>query len=266
MNGTDLTTRQGAAVRYDDCYRVYRPRPTARLRLVCFPHAGGGASFYQRWVRHFPDWVELVIARYPDREDRLGEALPDTLELLADQFATALAPAVDRPTAVFGHSMGAAVAYEVTRRLERRGKNPTRLILSAHPAPHRQRPNTVHRMDDEGLIADVVGLNAASAARFEDPAIRQLVLPAIRADYRLIETYRPASPGLVRTPIAAVINLEDREVDADEARGWRDCTTGDFELRQMPGGHFHLVEQDLEFVRWLVTALRVDPPSWPSTP
>lgn len=266
MSGADLTTRRNGAVGYDDCYRVYHPRPAARLRLVCFPHAGGGASFYQRWVRHFPEWIELVIARYPGREDRLGEEQRDTLELLADELATALAPAVDRPTAIFGHSMGAAVAYEVTRRLERRGKNLTRLIVSAHPAPHRQRPNMVHRMDDEGLIADVVGLNAASAARFEDPALRQLVLPTIRADYRLIETYRPASPGRVHTPIAAVINLDDREVDAEEARGWSDCTTGDFELRQLPGGHFYLVDHDDAFVRWLLTALRVDPPSWPSTP
>ena len=266
MSSPDLTTRRDGAVGYDDCYRVYHRRPAARLRLVCFPHAGGSASFYQRWVRHFPDWVELVIARYPGREDRLGEEQPDTLELLADELATALAPAVDRPTAVFGHSMGAAVAYEVTRRLERRGKNPTRLILSGHPAPHRQRPNMVHRRDDEGLIAEVVGLNAASADRFADPALRQLVLPAIRADYRLIETYRPASPGRIHTPVSAVINSDDEEVDADEARGWSDCTTGEFELGQLPGGHFYLVDEDHAFVQWLLTALRADPPQWPSTP
>lgn len=266
MSNTDLTARQDRAVGYDACYRVYRPRPAARLRLVCFPHAGGSASFYQRWVRHMPDWVELVIARYPDREDRLGEELPDTLELLAEQLAAALAPAIDRPTVILGHSMGAAVAYEVTRRLERRGRNLARLIVSAHPAPHRQRPNTVHRMDDEGLIADVVGLNPESAARFEDPGLRQLVLPTIRNDYRLIEMYRPAAPRPVHTPIAAVINLDDREVSEDEARGWSECTTADFELHRMPGGHFYLVDDDREFLSWLVTALRVDPPTWPSTP
>jgi pyochelin biosynthesis protein PchC len=261
VTSSNLTTR-----RYTDCYRVYRPRPSARLRLVCFPHAGGSASFYHRWVQHLPDWIELVIARYPGREDRLGEEQYDSLELLADELATALGPAVDRPTALFGHSMGAAVAYEVTRRLENRGTRLARLIVSAHPAPHRQRRNEVHLRDDAGLIADVVGLNAASAARFEDEDLRQLVLPTIRADYRLIETYRPDAPGMVRTPIGAVINRDDGEVTWDEAQGWQDCTTAEFELKQLPGGHFYLVDREPDFVRWLVTALRFDPPTWPSTP
>ncbi len=266
MTSSNLTTRGDSTAGYADCYRVYRPRPAARLRLVCFPHAGGSASFYHRWVKHVPDWIELAVARYPGREDRLGDEQFDSLELLADELATALAPAVDRPTALFGHSMGAAVAYEVTRRLENRGRRPTRLIVSARPAPHRQRPNQVHLRDDAGLIADVVGLNAESAARFADADLRQLVLPTIRADYRLIETYRPEASSQVDTPISAVINSDDGEVNWDEAHGWRDFTTGDFELRQLPGGHFYLVDREHDFVQWLVTALRFNPPSWPSTP
>ncbi|MEV0675055.1 alpha/beta fold hydrolase [Actinosynnema sp. NPDC050436] len=266
MTSPFRTASPGRTARYATCYRVYRPQRAARLRLVCFPHAGGSPSFYRRWVQHLPDWVELAIALYPGREDRFGDEQFDRLDLLADELADALVPAMDRPTALLGHSMGAAVAYEVARRVENRGKDLTRLIVSAHPGPHRQRPNRVHLRDDDGLIADVVAQDAASAARFEDAALRELVLPTIRADYRLIETYRPDAPARVRAPITAVINDDDVEVDADEARGWGDCTGAGFEFRQMPGGHFHLVEHEEEFVRWLLTQVRVDPPSWPSTP
>ncbi len=254
---------------YARWYRAYRSRPGHRLRLICFPHAGGSATFYRGWIKHLPDSVELLIAQYPGREDRLLDDLVEELGTLADQLAEALAPTLDQPFALFGHSMGATVAFEVAQRLERRWDFAAeRLIVSGRPAPHRQRSTAVHRRDDEALVAELRRLGGTTAEALQHAELRELLLPSIRSDYRLIETYRPAGPTRVRAPITAVIGVDDTEVDSAEAGAWRDCTNGGFSLWTMPGGHFYLVERERELVTELLrvlcagaTALR-----WPSTP
>ncbi|WP_378733914.1 thioesterase II family protein [Nocardia brasiliensis] len=241
-------------------FRVYRPEPSPQLRLVCFPHAGGSASFYRGWVEHLPDGIELAIAIYPGREDRLVDSHPDTLEGLADEFVAALPGG---PLVLFGHSMGAAVAFEVARRTTRPVE---RLIVSGHPPPHRLRPNDVHLRSEEGLLDELRSLGGATTALFDHPEIRELMLPMIRADYRLIERYQPGSVAPLHIPLSAVISDADPEITEDEARAWQDCTVADFDLHTMPGDHFHLVENQREFVGWLSGLLTTSDTLWPSTP
>ncbi|WP_036527853.1 thioesterase II family protein [Nocardia sp. CNY236] len=242
-------------------FRVYRPDPMPQLRLVCFPHAGGSASFYRSWIEHLPDGTELAIAIYPGREDRLVDAHPETLQALAEEFAAAMPQGV--PTVLLGHSMGAAVAFEVARRCAR---TPQRLIVSGHPPPHRLRPNDVHLRSGAGLLAELHSLGGVSAALFEHAEIRELMLPMIRADYRLIERYLPGPLTPLPIPITAVISLDDPEISEDEARSWQDCTVAGFDLHAMPGNHFALVERPHEFIGWLATLLPTAELSWPSTP
>ncbi|WP_225726910.1 MULTISPECIES: thioesterase II family protein [unclassified Nocardia] len=241
-------------------FRVYRPQPAARLRLVFFPHAGGSASFYRGWAEYLPESVELAIAMYPGREDRLFDSHPDTLEELAAGFACALPQGI--PLVLYGHSMGAAVAYEVARRAAHR---PEQLIVSGQPAPNRQRPNDVHLRDDAGLVDELRGLGGATTL-LDHPEIRELMLPMIRSDYRLIETYRPNSPAPLDIPVVAVIGDADPEVDADEAGAWRDHTVSGFELHTVPGGHFQIVERADAFIGWLSALLMTSHLLWPSTP
>ncbi len=245
-------------------FRVYRPQPAPQLRLLVFPHGGGSASFYRGWAELLPDGIELGIATYPGREDRLLDAHPETLESLAAQYVMALP--LGAPVVLFGHSMGAAVAFEVARRTVRKLD---RLIVSGRPAPHRQRPGDVHLRDEAGLLAELRRLGGSRTELFDDPEIRELVLPMIRADYRLIERYRGIVLNTVAPldiPVTAVHNTADPELTGDEAAAWASYTRAGFDLHTLPGGHFYLSEHETDFVAWLAGLLAPARVLWPSTP
>jgi pyochelin biosynthetic protein PchC len=248
--------------------RCLKPMSDPALRLVCFPHAGGAANFFRPWAGRLPYGVELHAVQYPGRQDRIRDEFAQHIDELVDPVAAALESALPRPLALFGHSMGAAVAYEVARRLESRGSGPLAgLVVSGRPAPHRQRHDDVHIGGDEALIADVRRLGGAGS--FDDPDLLALALPVLRADYHLIETYTPEPGAVLETPITACIGDTDPEVDPAEAQAWSGCTTGPFGLRTFTGDHFYLVPKERQLVEEVIR--RCDPrptgPSfWPSAP
>lgn len=234
----------------DPYFRIYHPQPSPLVRLVCFPHAGGSASFYRGWTTLLPRGVELAIAMYPGRENRLADPHPDTLETLAGEFAARVPQ--DVPAVLFGHSMGGTVAFEVVRRMVR---SPERLVVSGQPAPHRHRPGDVHLRGEEGLVEELRAVGGTDASLLDHPEIRDLVLPVVRADYRLIERYRPGPVDPLAVPIAALIGSDDPEVNEDEARAWADWTVSGFQLHTIAGGHFGLVEEPASFMQWLIGLL-----------
>src|SRR5690606_41003133 len=133
--------------------RRFQPRPGARIRLVCLPHAGGGANAYRSWAALLPPGVDLVCVQYPGREDRLAEAPVDDMAAAVGAIARELAPLLDRPYALFGHSMGSAVGYELARRLRDEGRpEPERLFASGRRAPADAPPGRVHLAADEEII------------------------------------------------------------------------------------------------------------------
>jgi hypothetical protein len=162
--------------------RCYRRQPSPRLRVVCFPHAGGSASFFHPWLADLPPDVELVAAKYPGREDRMPEPPVDGVPELADALTDALRRSADAPLALFGHSLGAAVAYEVARRLERRGDagGPALLAVSSFPGPQRVTRGMLHQASDETLADEVRRLGGTHAIALEHPELRALVLPVLR--------------------------------------------------------------------------------------
>lgn len=220
------------------------PRPTARVSLVCCPHAGGSAAFYTAWARLLPPHVELVAVQYPGRQDRLTEPAAKSMDELAGAVAEALrADRTDREHVLFGHSMGASVAWETALRLEASGAGPRHVVVSGRPGPHRQRPGTVHLRDDDGLAAELRRLDGTHAALLDDPEVRAVLLPAVRSDYRLIETYRPDTAARLRCPLTAVTGDRDEEATVAEVAAWRSATSGAFSSLVLPGGHFYLVAQ-----------------------
>ncbi|MCJ0871768.1 thioesterase II family protein [Streptomyces sp. AP-93] len=231
--------------------RYQRPGgPPARLRLVCFPHAGGTAQLYHGWAALLPAGVELLAVRYPGRQERLAEPCFEDMDALVDAVTGALGDFLDQPLALFGHSMGASVAYESTLRLqERYGVRPIRLMVSGRSAPHRPKPSRLHEQDDETLIAGVRRLGDLGSEAYDIPELRELLLPALRADFRLIEAYRPARPAPVSCPVTAYVGDGDPGCVRDDVLAWSDLTPpGAFDFRTYPGDHFYLARQEAALV------------------
>ncbi|MFD9574662.1 thioesterase II family protein [Streptomyces sp. NPDC059982] len=215
-----------------------------RLRLVCFPHVGGGASFFQPWAERTPDDVQLMAVRYPGREDRLLEEPATNMRDLAEPLVRACAGMRDLPLAFFGHSMGAAVAFEVAWRLEREyGAALSCLFVSARPGPGRDGLGLrYHEMTDEELLESISGLGGTRSAVLDNPELRELVLPAIRADYGLIARYRAPSTRL-NAPITVYSGDSDTDVDEAAVAAWSKVTASAFAARSFEGGHFYLTEK-----------------------
>jgi len=215
--------------------------------VVCFPHAGGAASWFGPMARQLGTGIDVVAVQYPGRQDRLAEPCLDSIAALRDAVvAELLAPAagwLDRPVALFGHSMGAAVAYEVARTLEHdHGRPPRALFVSGRRAPSTHRAERVHHGGDTALLREVARLGGTPPELLDDPDLHDLMLPALRGDYRAIETYawRPGpEPGC---PLWALVGDDDPAASPAEAAAWRPHTSGPFERRVFPGGHFYLAD------------------------
>jgi surfactin synthase thioesterase subunit len=223
-----------------------RPRPQRHpaVRLLCLPHAGGSTALYRSWKDLLPPEVEPVLVCPPGREDRMDEPLPKELPELVAGLAMAVEPLLDRPWAVFGHSMGATVAHELVLWLLRGGhRAPEHLFVSAREAPQHHRGGTVHLLDDDALATELIRLGGTSPELLAMAEVRKLVLPAVRGDYRLIETYAADPQGPVPCPVTALIGEADTELTAEEAAGWEKWTTGPFQLLTFPGGHFYLSDR-----------------------
>lgn len=223
--------------------RRYQPTTTASARLVCFPHAGGAASFFHPMAVRFAPGADVLSIQYPGRQDRRRESCVDDIGTLADLITDELVPvADDLPTVFFGHSMGAVLAFEVAWRLEQKGAGaPHTVIASGRRAPSTPRTERVHLRDDDGLIEELKLLNGTDAALLADEEILRMSLPAIRGDYTAIETYVGDPQRRIRAGITVLTGDDDPKTTLDEARAWAAHTTGEFRMTVLPGGHFFLV-------------------------
>ncbi|MGX1756549.1 thioesterase II family protein [Streptomyces lydicus] len=225
---------------------------TARLRLVGFPHAGGTATLFHGWAARLPRGVELLATQYPGRQERLAEPCAADMTELVDRIADALEPELDLPLALFGHSLGSAVAYEVARQLdERHGIAPERVVVSGRGAPHIERTGTLHLLDDDRIVASARRLGDLGSAVYDDPDLRPLLLPSLRADFRLIESYQPTDPPQLRAPITAVGGAGDPGCSRADLLSWQALTTSSYEHQVFPGDHFYLVPREAELLAYL---------------
>ena len=214
-----------------------------RARLVCFPHAGGGVAAFYRWSSWLPPDIQLWPVKLPGREDRLREPALDQLPLLVESIGEAIDPCLDGPFAVVGHSMGALIAFELARRWRRRGKRmPVCLFVAACPAPQLpQKSAPIHRLPDGEFLDKLQGRYQGipqEVASQKD--LMQLLLPTLRADFKLVETYEYVQEPPLDSPIFALAGDLDPDVSPTDVSAWREQTTGAFSLRMLPGGHFFL--------------------------
>ncbi|HEX2164950.1 MAG TPA: thioesterase domain-containing protein [Thermoanaerobaculia bacterium] len=220
-----------------------RARPNARLRLFCFPYAGGGASAYRGWGEELPETVEVCPVQPPGREGRIRQSpLSDLDELLAALDAGLSAELDELPHAFFGHSLGAIVAFELARRRRARGAAPpVHLLVSAHAAPAIPPDDEpLHDLPSDRFRERLRGLNGTPAEVLDHPELMELVEPLLRADFRLNETYRYLPGAPLDCPLTAFCGFRDHEVPRPKMEPWADVTTGRFRLHMLPGDHFFL--------------------------
>ncbi|WP_416974884.1 thioesterase II family protein [Streptomyces sp. 4F14] len=235
--------------------RRFAAAEDAPYRVVCFPHAGGAASYFLPVAKALAPGAEVLAIQYPGRQDRRHEPGVTSIVDLAGTIASVLPPWLDRPTVLFGHSMGASVAFEVARRLERAGTVALALFVSGRVAPTRIRPETVHQRDDAGLLAEVKKLSGTDERLFDDEELVRLILPTLRSDYTAVETYRFEPGPRLETPIHAHLGDTDPRVTPDEAADWREQTNGPFTLRTYTGGHFYLNAHREQVIRAITEVL-----------
>jgi medium-chain acyl-[acyl-carrier-protein] hydrolase len=210
--------------------------------LFLLPHAGGGASVFRGWADAFPEWVEVCPVQLPGRENRLREAPFDRVPPLVEALANALGPWRDRPYALFGHSVGALIAFELARHAAHTGvQAPVHLFASGRRAPDLPcRQPDLHRLPDGDVIAGLRELGGMPAELLEHTELLQLLLPMLRADLALTETYVATPGAAIGVPITVYTGMEDVRVSLDEARAWERHTTARFRLRTFHGDHFYL--------------------------
>ncbi|MFE7646369.1 thioesterase II family protein [Streptomyces phaeoluteigriseus] len=233
------------------------PRPGSEApRLICFPHAGGAASAFLPLARALAPAVEVLAAQYPGRQDRRGEQPVDDMGRLADALTEQVRSRVTGPYVLFGHSMGAVAAYEVARRLaERSLPGPRALILSGRGAPTAGPTRYDSPRTDEDVLRVVRLLGGTTPRVLDDPELREMVMPALRADYRAICGYVWRPGARLDVPFTVLVADDDPVVSVDEARAWRELTTATTTTRVLHGGHFFLDTRLPEVVEAVTAAL-----------
>jgi medium-chain acyl-[acyl-carrier-protein] hydrolase len=219
-----------------------RTNLNASVRLFCFPYAGGNESAYRHWQQKLPESIEVLPVQLPGRGSRIKE--PPYLELrpLIRAASEALAPEMEKPFALFGHSMGALIAFELARELRKQhGIQPVHLFISAKCSP-RQRPEdpAVGQLSDAALIDVLERYEGTPQDLLNDAELMRLMLPVIRADMAVCDSYvyEPGPP--FECPITVFGGLEDRLRSRACLESWQEYTKGPFMLRMLPGGHFFI--------------------------
>lgn len=217
----------------------YRSNQDASLRLFCFPYAGGGASVFRSWGEALSPAVDVCAVQLPGRESRIGEPAYRRIGPLTQALADAIEPHLDRPFAFFGHSMGALVAFELAKCLRGRSRpQPARLLLAAFRAPQLSNPNIkIYHLPDE-VLKVVLRTDGASQLVLRNEELMQAMLPTLRADFELCDTYEYAPQAPLDCPISIFGGLEDVRVGISDLEGWRIHTSMTSSLSMLPGSHF----------------------------
>ncbi|MEU7740480.1 alpha/beta fold hydrolase [Nonomuraea sp. NPDC049158] len=220
--------------------------------LICLPFAGAGASFFKGWQRYLAEGLSIVPVQLPGREERFVEPPHTDAARAADEACSQVLQRIGPGSrvAVFGHSLGAVLAYELAHRLSGvTGLRLARLYVSGSPGPWSGRESRATGLDDEAFLARIRSFAGYSHPALEDPEMRALLLPMLRADVELHESYRPQSDKPLSTPITAVHGLDDELVDMAMIAQWERATSAGFNTAELDGGHMYLADDPAPLLR-----------------
>ncbi|WP_069811175.1 thioesterase II family protein [Streptomyces sp. TP-A0874] len=234
-----------AAERSARWFRCFRPRPQAAVLLYALPFAGGGAAFYRAWADRLPASVELRAVQLPGRQDRMAEPPAVDCAALCRSLASALRDDLsDRPFALFGHSMGALLSFELARELRRLGERaPVALGVSGWSSPRDRLPHGRYTtLSDAEFLTVVRRLGGMPQDVLDEPDLLSLVLPTLRADFQVVEGYSYREEPPLDLPMSVFGGVSDPFTERQGLEGWQQETTGPVTVRHYPGRHFYLTE------------------------
>lgn len=224
---------------------VIRPKHNfyAKMRLLFFSYSGSGASLFNAWSGKLPADVELCLIELPGRESRFRETPYDRLDPLLQELATVLKENGDLPFALFGHCMGALICFELARLLRKTGGlQPLHIFVSGHCAPQCMNvQQQSHTLSDPEFIEELRRLEGTSENLLNNALLMELLLPTLRADFALSETYRFYEEEPLPSSISAFGGMQDTRVSAEELCAWKNQTSAHFLLHMLPGQHFFLL-------------------------
>jgi surfactin synthase thioesterase subunit len=223
-------------------FPLARPAPQAKVRLFCFPHAGAGASAYREFGARLGPDIECIAVQLPGRETRIAEPPVEDVEALAAELAPLVAARGAPRFALFGHSMGALVAFNVAHALRERAIEPVHLFVSGREAPERVTDDPWHGLPDQELLDRVAELGAMPEFVLRDPEMVALVLPVLRADLTLCERYRYRPQPPLTVPITALAGAADPTLEDGPLSEWAPHTSARFAEHILPGDHFYAAE------------------------
>jgi len=226
-------------------------------RLFCLPHAGAGASTYRPWAALIPDGLALTPLQPPGREERLSEPPFTSIREIARSLLSTVMRLADRPFFLFGHSMGALIAFELAHELRRLGlPEPSGLFLSGRRPPHRPvGRDPLYDLPDDVFVERLRKLGGTPPEVFEYAELLELLLPTLRADFEACDTYRPLARSPLDLPIHVFGGRDDADVPPDELIEWNLHTTGTVSVTVFPGGHFYVMERRAELAAAVVGAV-----------
>lgn len=237
-----------------------KPNSLSNLRLFCFPYAGGNVQIFSHWQDGLPPTVEVCPIQLPGRGSRLREPSYTRLLQLVSALAQDLLPHLHDPFAVFGHSLGAVVAFELARYVRREhGIQPEHLFVSGCRAPHIPPPERFrYDLPESELIEELRRLNGTPREVLDHPELMQLLVPMIQADLEMVRTYVYAAEAPLNCPITALGGLQDEWITPEHLEAWRTQTTAPFSVRMFPGDHFFIHTSQELLLQILSRALHVN--------
>lgn len=217
-------------------------RPLARMRLFCFPYAGGSAAIYAGWEKQLPHFVELYAIQAPGRANRIAEDPYQNMDDLVDELAKHITGLLDLPFIFFGHSLGSRVAIELMSRLrERKLPLPMHFIASGSRGPHKKiRESDFHRLNDDEFVERIKSLEGTPQEILEDKDLLALFLPLLRADFKIAGEYQYKGQEKFNCRLTVLGGQEDAGVERNDLFAWQNHFTSDCQLKQYPGGHFFI--------------------------
>lgn len=218
------------------CVSLDEPKPFSEIRLFCFPYAGGGASLYSFWNESMPNNIEVCPIQLPGREERIMELAIDNIYALIENIVIELEPWLNKKFAFFGHCMGAKISFELTKALSKKKYYPQTIFVSACEAPHIPERYPIYNLSDDEIVRRLSA--GTSEEVLNNRELINYLLPNLRKDFHLSDTYLSKDTTPVECSITAFCGTEDDRIDKDNVMLWEDYTNSLFRLYDIKGDHF----------------------------